>query len=193
MPRADAVRNAASILAAAQTCLARDPDATLTEIAQEAGVGRVTLHGHFATRAILVDEVFREVHVEAEEILAGTDTTGPAVPALARLLTASWQVVHRFRSVMTAAERELPAETVREHHDKHLARTRAVVRRGRREGVFRTDLPEVWLVSVAYTVMHAAAADCAAGRMDAATGERAVVATVLAAFTPPGTAVPPTP
>ncbi len=193
MPRADARRNAAAILVAAQTCLARDPEATLTEIAQEAGVGRVTLHGHFATRAILVDEVFRQVHAEAEEILAQTDTTGDAVPALARLLTASWQVVHRFRSVMTAAERELPAETIREHHDKHLARTRTVVRRGRREGVFRTDLPEAWLVSVAYTVMHAAAADCAAGRLDAATGERAVVATVLAAFTSPGTAVPPTP
>ena len=76
MPRADARRNAAAILAAAQTCLVRDPEATLTEIAQEAGVGRVTLHGHFATRAILVDEVFRQVHAEAEEILAATDTSG---------------------------------------------------------------------------------------------------------------------
>jgi TetR/AcrR family transcriptional regulator, mexCD-oprJ operon repressor len=193
MPRADARRNAAAILAAAQTCLVRDPEATLTEIAQEAGVGRVTLHGHFATRATLVDEVFRQVNAEADELLAQTDTSGDAIPALVRLLVASWQVVHRFRSVMVAAERELPPERIRGHHDKHLARMSALVRRGREDGVFRTDLTEGWLVTVAYTVMHAAAADCAAGRLDEASGERSVVRTVLAAFTPPGTAMPPLP
>ncbi|KQW47289.1 TetR family transcriptional regulator [Nocardioides sp. Root1257] len=189
MPRADARRNVAAILAAAQACLVRDPEATLSAIAEEAGVGRVTLHGHFATRAILVDQVFRQVHAEAEEILGATDTTGDPVAAVTRLLSASWEVVHRFRSVMTAAQRELPEELVREHHDKHLARMAALVRRGRREGVFRTDLPEGWLVTVAYTVMHAAATECVAGRLDAAGAEQAVVSTVLAAYTPPGAEV----
>lgn len=65
----------------------------------------------------------------------------------------------------------------------------ALVHRGRREGVFRTDLREGWLVTVAYTVMHAAATECVAGRLDAAGAEQAVVSTVLAAYTPPGAEV----
>src|ERR1700731_535694 len=49
--RADARRNIASILDAAQDCLSRDPTASIADIAQAAGVGRVTLYGHFGTRA----------------------------------------------------------------------------------------------------------------------------------------------
>jgi len=189
-PRADARRNVEAILAAAQDCLVRDPEATLTQIANVAGVGRVTLYGHFASRAVLVDEVFRRVSEEADEVLAAIDTSGPPAPALAALLAASWQVVHRFRSVLVAAERELPAERIRGHHDRHLARTRDLVRRGRRDGAFRSDLSEDWLVTVAYTVMHAASTECAAGRLDEASGERAVVGTVLAALTSPGAGGP---
>ena len=184
-PRADARRNVEAILEAAQECLVRDPEATLTEIAAAAGVGRVTLYGHFASRAVLVDAVFRRAIEEADAVLGGTDTSGPPGPALVALLTASWRVVFRFRSVLAAAERELPAEQIRGHHDRHLERTRSIIRRGRRDGTFRTDLPEGWLLTVAYTVMHTASAECAAGRMDAATGERAVVDTVLAALAPP--------
>jgi hypothetical protein len=39
--RADARRNIALILDAAQSCLARDPDASMSDIAVAAGVGRV--------------------------------------------------------------------------------------------------------------------------------------------------------
>jgi hypothetical protein len=41
--RADARRNVEAILDAAERCLARDPDASMAEIAAEAGLG-----GHFA-------------------------------------------------------------------------------------------------------------------------------------------------
>lgn len=185
-PRADARRNVEAILVAARDCLVRDPEATLTEIAAAAGVGRVTLYGHFPSRAALLDEVFRRVTAEADDALATVDADRPPVAALTDLLEASWQVVHRFRSVLAAAERELAADRIRGHHDHHLARARGIIRRGREDGSFRTDLPEDWLLSVAYSVMHTASAECAAGRMDAATGERAVVQTVLAAIRPGG-------
>ena len=48
--RSDALRNIEAILEAATTCLARDPDASVNSIAQAAGVGRVTLYGHFESR-----------------------------------------------------------------------------------------------------------------------------------------------
>jgi AcrR family transcriptional regulator len=52
--RADARRNIAAILDAAVASLADNPDASMAEIAARAGVGRVTLYGHFKTRAELI-------------------------------------------------------------------------------------------------------------------------------------------
>jgi AcrR family transcriptional regulator len=188
--RADAQRNVAAILDAAQACLLQDPHATIAQIAQAAGVGRVTLYGHFATRADLVDSVFARVTEQANSILDPIDTSGEPVAALARLTAASWQVVHSFRGMLAAAESELPAERIRGHHDRHLDRLAELVARGQRAGAFRTDVPQQWLLSTAYGLMHTAAADCFEGRLDEQTARHAVVATILAAFTPPGATVP---
>jgi AcrR family transcriptional regulator len=183
-PRADARRNIAAILDAARDALIDDPDATIAQIAKRAGVGRVTLYGHFATRAELIDAVFAQVSAEADAVLDGVDTSGDPVEALARLVNATWRLVHRSRSLVAAVERELPAERVREHHDRHLARGTELIRRGRAQGVFRSDLPEQWLATTMYTLMHAAAAEVRAGRLDGAHAGPTVAATLIAAWKP---------
>lgn len=53
--RADAQQNVAKILDAAVACLSRDAGASVSEIAKAAGVGRVTLYGHFPSREALVE------------------------------------------------------------------------------------------------------------------------------------------
>ena len=188
--RADARRNVDAILDAAQHCLTGDPQATIAHIAQAAGVGRVTLYGHFNTRAELVDAVFERVSAQSSEILDGVDTRGEPVAALVRLVTASWQVVHRFNAVLQAAQTELADDRIREHHDVHFRRLDAVLARGQRAGAFRRDVPRHWLVTTCYSVMHAAANDCAAGRIKHDDAGRLVAATLVAAFTPPGSVVP---
>ena len=60
--RADALKNIAAILDAATAALARDPDASINDIAQAAGVGRVTLYGHFGSRAALLSAVVALIH-----------------------------------------------------------------------------------------------------------------------------------
>src|SRR5258708_2710498 len=105
--RADARRNVAAILDAAQHCLARDPDANVSEIAQAAGVGRVTLYGHFKTRADLVDAVLARTVAQADAVLDTTDTTGDPREALTRLIASTWQIVDQFRSLLRAAQSEL--------------------------------------------------------------------------------------
>ena len=188
--RADARRNVAAILDAAVLCLTRNPDASIAEIAEAAGVGRVTLYGHFKTRAELLDAVLVRTIAEADAVLDATDTAGDPSAALVRLVAASWQIVNQSRSVLRAAQRELPAERIRGVHDRILRRVQTLIERGQRSGAFRTDLPKAWLVTTAFSLMHSAAEERTADRLDPDSAARIVSSTLLAAFTPPGRAVP---
>lgn len=183
--RADARRNTAAILAAATDCLARDPEVSIADIATAAGVGRITLYGHFKTRADLVEAVLARTIESADTILAATDTTGDPRQALTRLVSASWPIVHQFRNVLLAAQRELPAERIRGSHNRILRRLQSLIDRGRRTGAFRTDLPRQWLATTAISLMHAAAEDVASGRTKAADADRLITQTLLGAFAPP--------
>ena len=183
--RADARRNVTAILDAATDGLARDPEISIADIAAAAGVGRITLYGHFKTRAELVDAVLARTVEHADAVLGATDTTGEPAEALARLVTSSWQIVHQFRNILLAAHRELPAERIRGVHDPILRRVQSLIGRGQRTGTFRTDLPKQWLITTSFSLMHAAAEDAAAGRVKADDAAGLITATLLAAFTPP--------
>ena len=189
-PRADARRNIAAIVEAAAACLARDPDASIAEIAAGAGVGRITLYGHFKSRAELVEAVLARAIDEADAVLADLGPVGEPVDALVRMVRSSWEVVDRFRGVLHAAQRELPAERIRSAHDQVMAHILGVVERGRAAGTFRSDLPIPWLVSLAVAVMHTAAEDVEAGRLERGSAADHVAATLVAAYTPPGSEVP---
>ncbi len=182
--RADALRNIESILDAATECLADDADVSVADIAAAAGVGRITLYGHFKTRAELVDAVFARTMRKADEILASTDTTGEPGEALARLVAASWQIVHQQRNLLHAAQRELPPERIRGTHDRVLRRMQTLIARGQHEGVFRTDLPKQWLVTTAFSLMHSAADEVRAGRVKADDVPALITQTLTSAFTP---------
>jgi TetR/AcrR family transcriptional regulator, mexCD-oprJ operon repressor len=182
--RADARRNVAAILDAATDCLVRDPEVSVADIAASAGVGRITLYGHFKTRADLVDAVLVRTIGRADAILDATDTTGDPSAAFTRLVAASWQIVHQFRNILLAAHRELPAERIRGVHDRILRRAQTLIERGQRAGTFRTDLPKQWLITTTFSLMHAAAEDAAAGRIKADDAADLISATLLAAFTP---------
>jgi AcrR family transcriptional regulator len=188
--RADAQRNIAAILDAAQECLCRNPDASIGEIAQAAGVGRVTLYGHFSSRAELIDAAFAKAIEDGDSLLSGVDLTGDPRKALERLIESSWQMVDRFRTLLVAAQATLPPGRIRSLHAEPMERVQGLVERGQAEGVFRTDLPPSWLVGTMHNVMHGAADEINAGRLDAEDAAGYITATLLAAFTPPGRKVP---
>ena len=91
--RADARRNTAAILDAATDCLARDPGMSIADIAAAAGVGRITLYGHFKTRAELVDAVLVRTIKHANAILDATDTVHD--PILRRVQSPSQRGTHK--------------------------------------------------------------------------------------------------
>ncbi len=150
----------------------------------------MTLYGHFKTRAELLDAVLTGVLAEANAALDAVDVSGDPRDALARLVAASWLVVDQLRHVLDAAQRELPAERIRQAHDQVLDRVRVLIERGQAAGAFRADQPLPWLVSLAMNVMHAAAAEVSAGRLASGQAPSVVAGTLLAALTAPGDPVP---
>ncbi|MEV4382632.1 TetR/AcrR family transcriptional regulator [Streptosporangium sp. NPDC049644] len=185
--RADAERSIARIVSAARKSLSSDPDASVDDIAKAAGVGRMTLYGHFRTRAELVEAALADALRAGEEELSSIDLTGDAREALARLLGSSWSLMAESMALLNAAQKALPAGRVRELHAAPAQRVEELIRRGQGDGVFRTDLPISWLVNVLHYVLKGAAEESRAGRMEAGGAARAVIATaqsILVAFPP---------
>jgi AcrR family transcriptional regulator len=181
--RADAQRNIAAILDAGLVCFSRNADASVAEVARAAGVGRVTLYGHFPSRQALMDAVLAHAIRQANTVLdAEAIDRGPASDALSRLVRSSWRVVDHHRSLLAAAHRDLPPARIRQHHDQAMARVERLIARGQDEGDFRTDLPRPWLVATFYNLMHGAAEEVDAGRLDPAQAPGVLAATILAAL-----------
>lgn len=187
--RADARKNIAAIIDAATACLARDPDASVNDIAAAAGVGRVTLYGHFESRGALVAEVVDRALRQTDEALDQVDLGGDARDALGRLLEATWHLTHRFGALVVAAQTALPEAELREAHEKPVLRVKRLLRRGRKEGSFRADLPLDWQVTTIQAVLHAASGAVHRGEITAERAPALVRATVLGALAPPGTKV----
>jgi TetR/AcrR family transcriptional repressor of mexCD-oprJ operon len=177
--RADAEQNMAKILDAAATCLSRSPTASVGEIAQAAGVGRVTVYGHFPSRETLIEATLTRLLEQGEAVLAGLDLTGDPRQALRTLIESSWRLIADAGAVLEAAQAVLPPGRIRELHAKPAQRAEELIRRGQSEGVFRSDLPPGWLASVLYHVLKGATADIRSGRLDPADAPRYIVETVL--------------
>ncbi len=182
--RADAERNIAAILDAGLACFSRDADASVADVARAAGLGRVTVYSHFRSREALVDAVMAHAISKANTALEAVAVDdGPAPEALGRLIRSSWRIVDHHRSFLAAAQHDLPPARIRHHHDQAMARVERLIARGQDEGNFRTDLPRPWLVATFYSVLHGAAEEVDAGRLDPSQAAEVLTATLLAAFT----------
>jgi len=177
--------NVNAILDSATRCLARDPDASLAEIAREAGVGRVTLYGHFDSRSTLIAEVVTAAMAHTESELEQVDLTGDPVAAMRRLLEASWRLTHRYGALVQAAEKSLDPDQIRAAHEEPITRVRTLLRRGRRDGRFRKDVPLTWQVTMIQGILHSASAAVHRGDHTADAASRLVTTTVLAALAAP--------
>ncbi|MEL7974379.1 TetR/AcrR family transcriptional regulator [Isoptericola sp. F-RaC21] len=181
--RADAVRNVEAIVAAATRVLAADPDASINDIAKAAGVGRVTLYGHFDSRATLVREVVDRAMAQTDAALADLDLDGDPRAALGRLLETTWHLTHRFGAIVIAGTQVLPPEELRRAHEGPMSRTRSVLERGRAAGELRADMPLEWQLSVIQAIIHGASAAVHRGEITADEAPALVRDTALAALT----------
>lgn len=182
--RADARKNIAAILDAATTSLARDPDASVNDIARAAGVGRVTLYGHFDSRAVLVEAVVERAMAATESQLSAVDVTGEPIAVMRRLLEVTWELTHRYGALVVAAQRTLPADAFRAVHSEPIRRMQTLLRRGRRSGIFRTDMPLDWQITLIQSLLHGATDATYRGELRPQQAGRLVTESVLAALRP---------
>lgn len=159
--RADAERTVQTILEAAERVLARDPAATMEEIAAAAGVARTTVHRRFSTREALIASlaVWAGRQLEAAVDEARPDTTPPLV-ALYQATANVLRVKASWGFSMDSALAK--GDEVEEIQRRILDTCDRLFRRLRDSGALRADVDPVWARRVYYALIHEACQDLGA-------------------------------
>jgi TetR/AcrR family transcriptional repressor of mexCD-oprJ operon len=178
--RADARQNAEKIVQAAVSCLGRNAEASMNDIAHEAGVGRVTLYAHFPSREALVEAALVRLLAQGDEVLEAINLGGDPRDGLRALVESGWLLIAQAASVLHAAQAALPPGRVQELHAKPEQRVQDLIRRGQTEGAVRSDLSAELLASVLHHILHGAAGDVAARRLDPGDAPRVLAEIALA-------------
>ncbi len=165
--RADSLRNREAITVAALAALAADPRASMAEIAQRAGVSRVTLYGHVNTRAELLALVLEEHVGRAVNALADCTYERGGAAMVDDLVRCSWGVMAELGPLMVEAEAELGARVVRQAHAGVLQRVDQLIAHGVAQGDLATTQPSQWL-SYAYFSLLTGATQLSHGRANQA-------------------------
>ncbi|MFE5816114.1 TetR/AcrR family transcriptional regulator [Streptomyces sp. NPDC056479] len=138
----------ARILAAALRELGRNPDSSLGDIAEAAGVARRTLYTHFAGRAELVKGLAEDAMAAIRHAVTVASTPGPGsgpgsdpASALARFVLTLWPVGDAYRTLIGLAHQDLGHDLVSELLAPARETVAGLLAEGQRQGVFHTVVP----------------------------------------------------
>ncbi len=149
-------KSTSKLLDAAAVILAQDPSATLGEISERAGVGRATLHRHFATRRDLIRaltlDALQRIEVATAEI--GTVSEDPQ-GALRRLTEAIVPLGDRFRFLSSGPLDHDDAE-VRVIYDRQTSALTALAEAMKAEALIAPDIPTAWATATIDALIYAA-------------------------------------
>ncbi|NUP65934.1 MAG: TetR/AcrR family transcriptional regulator [Nonomuraea sp.] len=164
--RSDARRSIDAILNAARVVLGERSEASMEEIAAEAGVTRQTVYAHFPSRDALMAALIEAAAAEYTALLdaAGLDTAPPA-DALARFLDAGWRFLRRHPLLLNHAASRAHRPESNDPHDVVPPRLERLILRGQHAGGFDRSLPAGWLTAAVIGLQHTAAAEVADGRL----------------------------
>jgi AcrR family transcriptional regulator len=153
-----------SLLDVAAQVLVADPAASLAEVAQAAGIGRTTLHKHYATREDLLRAVGDRAIDRCEAVLgeiAGTeDPDGGLSAVVTALIPIGPQLAFLWRTPAFDHVKELEVRWG-EVQDATLA----ILARAQGRGVVATDVPDWWLLSTFFSLVYVAAESVQSGHL----------------------------
>ena len=144
-----------AIVEAAFAVFSKNPSAALSDVAERAGVGRATLHRHFAGRADLVAEMAlvasAELNAAVEEATRATET-----------YTEGLRIA--FRAMLPLAQRYMLLATEPVDQDPRVAAAYAAetaelihdIEEAKREGTFDPAIPTTWIAQAYENLLYAA-------------------------------------
>ena len=152
-----------SLLDVAAGVLVTDPAASLAEVAEAAGIGRTTLHKHYATRDDLLCAVGHRAIDLWEQAVAGAgggDPDGGLRALVTAMIPIGPQLAFLWRTpafdhVGDLGERWLAVE----------ARCLAVLKRAQDLGALAAGVPDWWLLQMLYSIVYVAAESVGAGKL----------------------------
>lgn len=148
-------RTRRAILDAAIDTLARQPNASLGDIATAANVGRTTVHRYFPERSVLIDAISADA---LEKVTLGTARArideGSAATALTRLCQEYFEFSDVFMLLFT-----MPGLLTREEWHEESDDDRMLLRlieRGHREGTIDPDMSPEWVQQLLWSLLYTA-------------------------------------
>lgn len=158
-PRTDAQRNRERILEVAKDAFTRfGADASLDDIAKQAGVGAGTLYRHFPTRDTLIEAVYRS---EVEKLAAAERKFAATMPPIAALR--AWMLLFvdhiAAKQIIAPALNSVvggPAKLYEGSHGQIRGAIDALVKRAIKSGAIRSDLDPFDLLRALIGVSHVA-------------------------------------
>jgi AcrR family transcriptional regulator len=158
-PRADAQRNRDRVLEVAREAFTRlGADASLDDVAKQAGVGAGTLYRHFPTRDELLKAVYRS---EVEKLASAEQKFAETLPPMEALR--AWMLLFvdyiAKKKIIAPALNNLvggPSKVFEASHDQLWEAIRALVKRAIKSGDIRKDLDPIDLLRALIGVANVA-------------------------------------
>ncbi|MGW2240210.1 TetR/AcrR family transcriptional regulator [Streptomyces sp. NPDC001759] len=153
--RADAERSVRAILEAAEQVFAQDAGASMEQVAEAAGLTRITVHRRFANRQALLEALAVSAKQQLiDAIEEARPDAAPALVALHRVTANVLRVKNTWRFTLSHATAHTPtAAALWDEIDTH---TVDLMNRAQREGLLAPDADLAWTRQVYYALLSEA-------------------------------------
>jgi AcrR family transcriptional regulator len=170
------------LLGQATQCLARNPNASLTEIAEHAGVGIATLHRYFPSKSEMLHAISCQALDLAEEAIAKVDFSEPDIRLFLRDITTKL-VPLGDRMYFLAADVFNTYDEEFNKREKNIAqRFMDKFKEGQVNNQLRKDLKVEWMYDMMYSTIFLIWKYVYEGKIAAQDAPDFVVSTLLGGF-----------
>lgn len=150
-----ATRSRTALLNAGVETLLQNSNATLTEIAQVAGVGRATLYRHFQTREQLIIELAAESLMATDQACAHIRSKEmKGREAIEAIFTSVMPLADRFHFLLSLWSYVETNETLKTTYHAQLSQLKARIKEAKLDSSIDESLPEEWLVCLMDNLLY---------------------------------------
>ena len=179
-------RSHRALLDGAIDLLMINPGASLTDIAQHAGVGRATLYRHFDSREALLRELAIESLNMTDDVLQPIRDAGlNARETLEKGLAAIMQVADRFHFLLLLWNFDDGDTELMGIYQSQLDELSRLVEQGKQENSIDATLPTEWIVSMYDSLIYAGWYAIRSGSLNAEQAGRHAASTLFQGISPP--------